>query len=169
MRQPQAQEEICRPLAQLVRAGRIAVRNFAEIGVPVVFLTATQRRSDLAAVRIDMQLVAQAPIQFHPGAMAYAMPYGVSGTRIYVFSSRVTDAWPDAGTGAVLGHVLAHEIAHVLEGVNRHSANGIMRAHWAAGDFRQMISGTLPFDPADTKLIHDSLEKQLTMAALPTR
>jgi hypothetical protein len=36
-----------------------------------------------------MQLDANVPVQFHPGALAYVMSYAVSGTRIHVFSDRV--------------------------------------------------------------------------------
>jgi hypothetical protein len=62
-------------------------------------------------------------------------------------------------------YVMAHEIAHVLEGVSRHSAEGVMKARWENSDYRQMESGTLSFDSADADLIHAALEKRAAQAA----
>jgi hypothetical protein len=60
---------------------------------------------------------------------------------------------------------MAHEIAHVLEGVSRHSAEGVMRARWESSDYRQMKSGTLPFDWTDAELIHAALEERTRHSA----
>jgi hypothetical protein len=153
-------------VADLGRAERIATGIFARIGVPVVFRAGAAGKSrGGSAVSIEMQLHARAPAQFHAGAFAYAMPFGASGTRIHVFCDRVRGVSPDDGTGTILGHVLAHEIAHVLEGVSRHSAEGVMKARWETPDYRRMKSGTLPFDPTDAELIHSGLEKRATQSA----
>ena len=58
---------------------------------------------------------------------------------------------------ALLGHVLAHEITHVLQGINRHSDGGVMKAEWDAADFEQMRSRTLPFTETDVILIERGL------------
>jgi len=153
-------------VADLGRAERTATGIFAGIGVPVVFRAGVERKSNReGAVSIEMQLDAKTPAQFHAGAMAYAMPIGASGTSIHVFCDRVLNTSPDGGTGTILGHVMAHEIAHVLEGVSRHSAEGVMKARWEPPDYRQMKSGTLPFDPTDAELIHAGLEKMATQSA----
>ena len=47
-----------------------------------------------------------------------------------------------------------HEITHVLEGVNRHSETGIMKAHWDTMDWRTMRHSFLPFADEDLRLIH---------------
>jgi hypothetical protein len=148
-------------VADLGLAEKMAARIFASIGIPVAFRGGVAPKSPAeGALRIELQLVAKAPSQLHAGALAYAMPFGVSGTRIRVFCDRVNTASPDAGPGTVLAYVMAHEIAHVLEGVNRHAGEGIMKGHWQPQDYRQMKSGTLPFDPTDVELM---------LAALHTR
>ena len=101
--------------------------------------------------------------------MAYAMPFGVSGTRIHVFCDRVRGATRNGVNGTILGHVLAHEIAHVLQGVSRHSAEGVMKARWEQTDYQQMKSGTLSFDPTDVELIRAAVEKRATLAAMGAR
>src|SRR5580698_9505171 len=56
--------------------------------------------------------------------LAYALPY--EGTHIVIFYDRAQAAMPDPeGVAQLLAHVLAHEVTHVLEGVSRHSAEGV--------------------------------------------
>jgi hypothetical protein len=64
---------------------------------------------------------------------------------------------PDPNSRVVttlLAHVLVHEITHLIERIERHSEQGIMKAQWTATDIRQMSRQPLPFDPSDLKLIH---------------
>jgi hypothetical protein len=153
-------------VADLGRAERTATGIFAVIGVPVVFRAGAEPKSTgEGAISIEVRLDAKTPAQFHAGALAYAMPFGASGTRIHVFCDRVRNARPDGGTGTILGYVMAHEVAHVLQGVTRHSAEGIMKARWETPDYSQMKSGSLPFDPTDAELIHAALEKSVTQSA----
>jgi hypothetical protein len=122
--------------------------------------TRVKRKStrDLPA-NIVLQVDESAPAQLHSGAMAYAMPFGTSGTRIHVFLDRVRNVWPQDGEGILMGHVMAHEITHVLQGANRHSENGIMKANWERQDYAQMKSGTLLFDTTDSDLILTALRQ----------
>src|SRR6185369_10506350 len=131
-------------VADLRRAEQVASRVFASIGIPVVFrFGAAPKSAAEGALDIELQLDAKGPSQLHVGALAYAMPFGVSGTRIRVFCDRVNKASPDSRPGTVMGYVMVHEIAHVLEGVSRHSDEGVMKAHWQKQDYRQMNSGML--------------------------
>jgi hypothetical protein len=38
----------------------------------------------------------------------------------------------------LLGHVLAHEITHILQGVESHSASGVMKNKWDYRDYVEM-------------------------------
>ncbi len=144
---------------ELRRAEAVAARIFASIGVAVEFRSGAERNSvGDGSVGVALQLDETAPSKVHSGAMASALPFGESGTRIHVFYDRVRKAWRQDGTGVLLGHVMAHEIAHVLQGMNRHSAEGVMKANWAQKDFNQMKAGTLSFDPTSAELIHAALE-----------
>jgi len=53
-----------------------------------------------------------------------------------------------------LGHVASHEIGHALEGINRHSREGLMKAQWGNREMRQMFVRSLPFAGEDAELIH---------------
>jgi hypothetical protein len=48
---------------------------------------------------------------------------------------------------------MAHEIGHVLQGVNRHSESGVMKANWTDIDFESMTFEPLRFTPEDARLI----------------
>jgi len=85
----------------------------------------------------------------HPGALGYAQPF--TG-HIRVFYDRLGRFSPELRVN-LLAHVLAHEIAHVLEGTDRHSQNGIMKAHWDSFDFGKMMTHHLEFTAEDVVLI----------------
>jgi hypothetical protein len=69
-------------VADLGRAERTATRIFASIGVVVTFRAGAERKpTGEGAVSIEMRLDANAPAQLRSETMAYAMPFGVSGTR----------------------------------------------------------------------------------------
>jgi hypothetical protein len=87
--------------------------------------------------------------------MAMALPYGDSNVRIVIFYDRVQSVLRSVCVAptAVFGHVLAHELGHVLEGVDRHSKTGVMKARWSKSDFDQMGKGPLEFAPEDVELI----------------
>jgi hypothetical protein len=45
--------------------------------------------------------------------------------------------------GMVLGHAIAHELGHLLLGVDAHSPEGLMRAHWTSRDLALAAQGKL--------------------------
>ena len=60
----------------------------------------------------------------------------------------------------VLGHVLVHEITHILQGIQRHSASGVMKAYWDREDCGQMTWKPLRFEPEDVDLIYVGLARR---------
>jgi hypothetical protein len=58
----------------------------------------------------------------------------------------------------VLSHVLVHEITHVLQGIDRHSESGVMKASWTAADYARMRARPLPFTDWDIELIRKGIE-----------
>jgi hypothetical protein len=141
----------------LLRAEQTARRILADAEVTLIFRSGSAARAKAGETAIEIQLVGRVPDNFHPGAFAFALPYGKSGARIRIFCDRILQGAPDAGTGAVLGHVLAHEIAHVLQGVSRHSEAGVLKAHWESADYQKMRSGGLRLEPRDVELIREAL------------
>jgi hypothetical protein len=130
----------------------VATGIFAKIGIRLEWHTAPGCPE--GAVRIQFSYRTAASLQ--PGALAYAV---CGGTQIVVFYDRVDAAVERRIVPVLLGHVLAHEITHILQGVARHSAEGVMKAHWAAEDYREMTFRPLTFTDLDIQLIHQGFER----------
>lgn len=60
---------------------------------------------------------------------------------------------------------MVHEITHVLEGINRHSEEGVMKAIWSAKDYERMRDHPLPFAPVDVDLIREGIARRMVHAA----
>ena len=48
-------------------------------------------------------------------------------------------------------------MTHLLQAMDRHAASGVMKAHWSAKDFVEMLFKPLPFTSRDAELIHAGL------------
>ena len=142
---------------------------FGRIGVQVQWQGGGVRETGKACwPPIEIYLEAGSPGADRPESMAYTMPYREGGARIYVFVDRVTAMVPPGRVGRLLGHVLVHEITHGLQGVSRHSAQGVMKAHWDTPDFRAMEVHPLPFDDQDVILIHAGAKRPKASALTST-
>src|SRR5260370_16179296 len=62
---------------------------------------------------IMISLMTSTPRTFHPGALAYALPY--EGVHIQVFYDRIEIADPRL-LPSLLANVIVHEISHILQG-----------------------------------------------------
>ncbi len=133
------------------RAQATASRMFAGIGV-VIEWRGTRNCGD--GLNIVIELSSTRP-DFQPGALAEAFPY--EKTHIRVFYDRVQNSAEPRMLPQLLAHVLVHEITHMLEGVNRHSETGVMKAHWDGRDYVAMGSKPLPFAAEDIQLIHNGI------------
>ena len=100
-----------------------------------------------------MQFDSDAPASIPGDAAASAKPFAPGGVPIHILYTRVLGAGTPRLAGVLLGHVMAHEIGHVLERTDRHSATGVMKAHWSASDFDQMLRQPLSFEPGDVETI----------------
>jgi hypothetical protein len=149
------------------RARAVTTRIFAGIGVRLRWKVAKPPAGHGCESRLGAGIVvglaAGKPEDFHPGAAAYSFPYAPhTAPRVVVLYDRVLrSVRDDLQQGAVaMGHILAHEITHVLQGIARHSDEGVMKAQWSREDRERMRRGSLPFAAADVKLIHRSLAKR---------
>jgi hypothetical protein len=98
----------------------------------------------------------ETPVEQHPGALAYALPF--ERTHVVLFYDRVLTAASPAVTPYLLGHVLAHEIVHLFQGVEQHSASGLMKARWDNRDYVEMQRTHLKLTKDDLDLIDRGLE-----------
>jgi hypothetical protein len=111
-----------------------------------------------------VRLTKDTPANYLPGVPAYALPY--QGDQITVLYDRVEQTVVPYAVPILLAHVLVHEITHILQGINRHSESGVMKAHWDGGDYMAMGKKLLPFTEADVELIHRGLAVRAEAGAL---
>jgi hypothetical protein len=145
------------PITVRAKALELANQMFATIGVRLDWRSGEPPRTS-STRPIGIELVAHTPVDLLPGALAYTKPYG--GAHIRVFYDRIQSEVPSL-RAALFAHVLVHEIVHVLEGIDRHSDSGVMKALWTNQDHIQMQEGSLPFSPEDIKLIRLGLASRL--------
>jgi len=108
------------------------------------------------------------PPDLRPGALAYAMPYAGfkaysaplasaslnEGFHICILYDRIQQIMGARLTARLLAHVLTHEITHVLQGLMRHSTEGIMKARWTQNDYAAMLCRQLVLTRDDIELLH---------------
>jgi hypothetical protein len=134
----------------LGRAEDLAAEMFANAGVHINWRVG---HPNGGAITVGMSDV---PTSDHPGALAFALPF--EGFHITVFYDRIHKGFAPDLAPALLAHVLVHEITHILQGVDRHSETGVMKAHWTTADYAQMmLSKPLPFTDSDVELIQKGL------------
>ena len=152
------------PASAQYRATAQASAIFAKIGVALTWA----RRSACVEDGIEIEVVAHAPGNASPSALAYAFPFGNRGQRITVFYDRVIrlvgpqENW----IPAALGHVLAHEIGHVLLGTDGHADTGLMEAQWTKAEVSMMQARPLGFTPTHVAIIHQRLDHGTLSATL---
>jgi hypothetical protein len=145
-----------------LRAESLASRMFATIGISLQWRKG-EPSGQLSQPPVFIELARKTPKNWMPGTLAYALPY--EGAHLTVFFDRI-EKGDDPGT--VLAHVMVHEITHLLQGVNRHSAAGVMKARWTIGDFDAMRFVTpLPFTAEDVDLIYLGLAARTARAGAP--
>jgi hypothetical protein len=142
--------------AVIYPAQMFAIKLFAEIGLKLQWRAEDSCPSSVDVIKVSISK--QTPRNQHPGAVAYALPY--EGSHIVVLYDRVKLGVPHTYVSQVLAYVLVHEITHIIEGIDRHSEAGIMRAKWDDADNYEMSRMKLRFAEDDIVLIRVGLEKR---------
>ena len=106
------------------------------------------------------------PVNQHPGALAFALPYG-GARNIVLFYDRVLTTASPAVTPALLGYVLAHEIVHMLQGMDLHTEGGVMKVRWDPRDYSEMQRGRMRLSESDIAWIDRGLERYVATATRP--
>jgi hypothetical protein len=132
----------------------LASAMFASIGVGIDWREPDSCPAGADVIHVRLSHDSTSARNSSSEALAFAQPY--EGT-IVVFLDRVQELNRNGGP-SVLAHVLVHEITHVLEGIDRHSATGIMKAHWNDQDYFEMRRKPLVFAPEDVNLIYAGLK-----------
>jgi len=141
------------PLQIRAAAQGIASEMFAKIGIGINWELGRplKHREGVIALRFVEAGKAE------PEALAIAYPY--EGSRVHLFWERISQG---RQPHELLGHVMVHEIAHILQGIVRHSDQGIMKARWDPTDKAAMREHALTFDAADIDLIKLGLDSRMT-------
>jgi len=151
--------------AEVVSAAAASASTlFRSAGVKLDWCTGRSCKGQRDQVMI-VSLSTDTPKTFHPGALAYALPY--EGVHIQVFYDRIAQSTPE-----LLPHLLAlvvvHEVTHILQGIDRHSASGIMKAQWSTYDFTLMKRDQLRFTDSDVELIQGGLAARVARSVTGT-
>jgi hypothetical protein len=156
------------PNEVMARARYMATKVLAGAGVTVEWVRGERPRDPhqtYCGERLTIAFDAKASAGFAAQAMAYTRLNAGWSTEIHIFYDRVS-AFPDRPRMAeFLGHVLAHEIVHGLQGVVRHSSEGVMKARWNDQDCAQLVRKPLPFAVEDVELIQSHFRTRSAMVA----
>ncbi len=132
----------------------VTAATFARIGVRIVWhaLDACPVGADAIQVRLSRD----------PATVRASSSEALAATQLYarrvtVFPERVEELSHNWGI-SMMSNVLVHEITHVLEGIDRHSSTGVMKARWDDKDYFAMRSKPPDFAPEDLILIYAGLK-----------
>lgn len=143
------------PKVEVASALGIASKMFAEIGIQLNGHSGQQYCKNTAERTIVVNLSSQTPATRHPGALAYALPF--EGQHIEIFYDRtVRLGLSPSLTARLLAYVLVHEITHLLQRLDHHSSDGIMKPHWKTEEFLGKRS-RLTFTEDDVDLIYTGM------------
>lgn len=144
------------PILRLNWAETIASSMFAQAGVRIKW-QAGQPGSRQGHPPIVLSFTSNTPDKFPAGIFAYALVF--EGVHIRIFVDHVANRAHRATplSTYLLAHVIVHEITHMLEGVNDHSREGIMKATWTEADIQGMVVKPLSFAPEDVHRIRAGL------------
>jgi hypothetical protein len=154
------------PVETLLYAQHLAAAMLAKAGVHLHWRHGEPEVRERA---ITIDIAPSAPTAVRPDALAFAR---LSDSHIEIFFDRVERKSTGALRSVLLAHVLVHEITHILEGIDRHGSEGVMKAHWTAEDLFRMSYEPLPFDPLDVEMIRRGLtngDRAATSAQLRNR
>ena len=164
------------PQAVMGRAKAVAAEAFATAGIQIRWVEGKrlgEPRVVAAGEVLTVVFDGPAPASFRPQDLAFTNLGGRADANVHVFYNRVagsedTFAHLSAGTHVsmpeFLGNVLAHELTHALEGVKRHSREGLMKAEWNAGDIAGMVYGPLALAAEDLELLRAHFKREMSPA-----
>lgn len=139
-------------------AKRMASKVFQKAGVTLVWGSA--RPAEPQKIWLEVQVVEGVPDGVFPGALAVSHPYSACSKGVTVFMDRIRARTrrPEHET-ALLAYVLVHEITHAIQGVDRHSETGVMKARWDPEDYAAIFDRRLGFMDWDITLIQQGLDR----------
>lgn len=139
----------------VARAKHVAVGLLEDAGVRIRWVN----RAEPGAIVITLDPSAAT-------ALGSARLY--EGTNIRISLPRLRTLAREKHMGELLAYVMVHEIAHILQAVDLHAAEGIMKAKWGPAEFRAMAGRQLRFTATDIALLQDGLARRKNIRARNT-
>jgi len=147
----------------------VATKAFAAAGIEVRWVKGRrlgEPRKAASGETLTVVFDPKAPAQARPDATATTYFGDGADANTHVFYDRVARFRDPVHMPEFLGNVLAHELTHALEGVVRHSAEGLMKPAWDVVDYGKMVGGPLPFAAVDLAMLRAHFRRQTSAAAL---
>jgi hypothetical protein len=142
------------PLTILGPARSMATILFTRAGVQIRWRSGRPADAPSSGDRtVVVRLEDRTPLDLEPDELGFAAAQ--EGIHSTVFYNRIERMALGDGSRTLLAYVLVHEITHLLQGENRHSESGIMKAHWGPNDYSQIAQN--PFTYEDVELIHHGM------------
>jgi hypothetical protein len=139
-------------------AKQTASEILQKAGVTIAWQRPGPRGSRVPPTWLPIQLVEGTPEEGLSATLAVSYPYADCSKGVTVHLDRIRSVAPGVSReSALLAYVLVHEITHVIQGVNRHSQTGVMKARWSAQDRAAIFERRLGFEDLDVQLIRQGL------------
>ena len=148
-------------LTVLLHAEDLARKMFRAAGVEIAWCNGIGSCRHSSG-EIVVTLLDAAPPYFSSEGVARALPF--EGTHIEVLYFRLKSL-PRSLQPTLLAHVLVHEMTHIIQGLDRHSVSGLMKAHWDKDDYAALLQKPLPFTAEDIELMQMGLKQRLASYA----
>ena len=137
----------------MIAAQAQVVSMFREIDVDVEWVAATPLdRGGPGILRLSVAAAVAGSLRHGAAPVLGVATHTPDGTGVaWAFYESIEQAarLHDVAVTAILASVMAHEIGHMLQGIERHSLAGLMRASWSSEDFQSAGRGGLRFSAAD--------------------
>jgi hypothetical protein len=127
-------------------------------GVTIAWQRPGPQASGVPRTWVRIQLVEGTSNERPAEVLAVSYPYARCSQDITVFLDRIRSVSHGfANESTLLAYVLAHEITHVIQGIDRHSQSGVMKARWTEKDRAAIFERRLGFEDVDVQLMRRGL------------
>ena len=148
-------------------AQRLASEIFAGIGVKLEWHDGVPGDKAFCADTLTTKIDPSPPSSASLSALAYATVGSRQAVAIHILYDRIKANRSPELQRKLLAHVMVHEITHVLEGIARHSSEGIMKAQWDDSDYKAMTKHPLPFAEEDIRLVRAHFGAETASRSVP--
>ena len=149
----------------VIQAQNLARQILSQAGIALDWCKRERTCSDWQG-RLRLHLLPRAPESLRLAAMAEAFVF--EGRTIRIYWNRLNDRRGSLAPAQLLAHVIVHEVMHLLQGCNRHSDSGIMKASWTEEDYSRMRRGQLTFAVEDLELLQHARPRRLDRGPDPS-